>query len=306
MPTYYLYTHVTLEFVQSYSHWFNYLQPSPMPENMLLAQRDAASRPATSPAQLEYRRRNGTPEGVHAMCEDYRAGASIDLQHDAADLDSRIRCPLHVLWAADGAMDRLYDVLAIWRERGRERQRQGHAGRAQHAGRRARTRCSPSCVRFYMLSAGESDMSRPLPKIVITGALLVGAQIASGHHSVSSNFDMSKMIEVRGTVAAVHIRNPHSQFALDVAAADGTTQQWLIEWSDRNSLIRRKVDIDRIKEGDELTITAWPSRRLEHVAYFVRAILPDGSTFRDCGFGEFREAVAQSREFSCPDAQGGP
>jgi hypothetical protein len=42
------------------------------------------------------------------------------------------------------------------------------------------------------------------------------------------------------------------------------------------------------------------------VAYFVRAILADGSTFRDCGFGEFRDAVAESREFRCPDAQGGP
>jgi haloacetate dehalogenase len=119
VPTYYLYTHVTLGFVQSYFHWFSYLQPSPGPENMLLAQQQAQSGRAPSPAQLEYRRRNGTPEGVHAMCEDYRAGASIDLTHDAADLDRRIRCPLHVLWAQDGAMDRLYDVLAIWRERGR-------------------------------------------------------------------------------------------------------------------------------------------------------------------------------------------
>jgi haloacetate dehalogenase len=119
VPTYYLYTHVTLEFVQAYFHWFSYLQPSPVPENLLLAQQQsvAAGRPLSA-AQIEYRRRNGTPEGVHAMCEDYRAGASIDLVHDAADLDRRIRCPLHVLWAQDGAMDRLYDVLAIWRERG--------------------------------------------------------------------------------------------------------------------------------------------------------------------------------------------
>ena len=80
---------------------------------------------------------NGTPEGVHGMCEDYRAGASIDLQHDAADLDTKIRCPLHVLWADNGAMDRLYDVLAIWRERAAHRHGQGHAGRPQHAGRRA-------------------------------------------------------------------------------------------------------------------------------------------------------------------------
>jgi haloacetate dehalogenase len=121
VPTYYLYTHVTLEFVQSYFHWFSYLQPSPTPENMLLAQQRQPAPGGREPsaAQLEYRRRNGTPEGVHAMCEDYRAGASIDLKHDAADLERLIRCPLNVLWAADGAMDRLYDVLAIWRERGR-------------------------------------------------------------------------------------------------------------------------------------------------------------------------------------------
>ena len=60
-----------------------------------------------------------TPENIHAVCEDYRATVSIDLEHDAADLDHRIRCPVNVLWAADGAMDRLYDVLAIWRERAR-------------------------------------------------------------------------------------------------------------------------------------------------------------------------------------------
>jgi haloacetate dehalogenase len=118
VPTYYLYTHVTLEFVQAYFHWFSWLRAAPAPENELLAQRSAQAGRQLSPAQAEYRRANGTPEGVHGMCEDYRAGASIDLQHDAADLDAKIRCPLNVLWAEGGAMARLYDVLAIWRERG--------------------------------------------------------------------------------------------------------------------------------------------------------------------------------------------
>ncbi len=72
------------------------------------------------------------------MCEDYRAGASIDLEHDAADLDRKIRCPLNVLWADGGAMDKIYDVLAIWRERARDVTGKGDAGRPQHAGRRAR------------------------------------------------------------------------------------------------------------------------------------------------------------------------
>jgi haloacetate dehalogenase len=119
VPTYYLYTNVTLAFVQAYFHWFSFLQAPPTPENALLAQREAqASRGQLTTAQAEYHRTNGTPAGVHAMCEDYRAAASIDLVHDAADLDERIRCPLHVLWAEGGAMERLYDVLAIWRERG--------------------------------------------------------------------------------------------------------------------------------------------------------------------------------------------
>jgi haloacetate dehalogenase len=119
VPTYYLYTHVTIDFVQAYFHWFNYLRAAPAPENELLAQRAAQAGRELSPAQAEYGRANGTVEGVHGMCEDYRAGASIDLQHDAADLAEKIRCPLHVLWAENGAMDRLYDVLAIWRERAR-------------------------------------------------------------------------------------------------------------------------------------------------------------------------------------------
>jgi haloacetate dehalogenase len=115
VPTYYLYTHVTLDFVQAYFHWFNFLQASPIPENQLLAQ----PRGPLSPTRPEYQRRNSTPAGVHAMCEDYRAAASIDLMHDKADLDKKIRCPVNVLWAEGGAMGRLYDVLAIWRERAR-------------------------------------------------------------------------------------------------------------------------------------------------------------------------------------------
>jgi haloacetate dehalogenase len=113
VPTHYLYTHVTIDFVQAYFHWFNYLRPSPAPENQLLEQRPAGQ---LSAAQMEYQRRNGTADGVHAMCEDYRAGASIDLDHDGADFGKKlIRCPVNALWAEGGAMDKIYDVLAIWK-----------------------------------------------------------------------------------------------------------------------------------------------------------------------------------------------
>jgi haloacetate dehalogenase len=122
IPTYYLYTHVTIEFVQAYFHWFNYLRPAPGPENELKAAADAQkARLANEPKneiRLEYLRTSGDPANIHAMCEDYRAGASIDLTHDEADLQKKIACPLRVLWAEKGSMGRIYDVMKIWRERG--------------------------------------------------------------------------------------------------------------------------------------------------------------------------------------------
>ncbi|HWV92766.1 MAG TPA: alpha/beta hydrolase [Vicinamibacterales bacterium] len=117
VPTHYLYTHFKIEFVQRYFHWFNYLRPAPGPENDLKAQNDAAKARATNEIQLEYLRTASDPANIHAMCEDYRAGATIDMTHDEADMKKKIGCPLLVLWGEKGAMFDLYDVLGIWRER---------------------------------------------------------------------------------------------------------------------------------------------------------------------------------------------
>jgi haloacetate dehalogenase len=53
---------------------------------------------------------------VHASCEDYRAGATIDLAHDRVDASEQLQCPLLVLWSASG-LGQQYDVEAIWRRR---------------------------------------------------------------------------------------------------------------------------------------------------------------------------------------------
>src|SRR4030095_6774315 len=65
----------------------------------------------------EYLRTFRIPGTLHAMCEDYRAGASIDLQHDESDLQKKIECPLLVLWGQQGSVNGRYDALALWRER---------------------------------------------------------------------------------------------------------------------------------------------------------------------------------------------
>ena len=100
--------------------WFNYVHAAPGPENELEALYDGQRAKAAGTGddvRLEYLRAQSDPANVHGMCEDYRASASIDLTHDAADLATKIACPVLALWGAKAPMGRLYDVLAIWRER---------------------------------------------------------------------------------------------------------------------------------------------------------------------------------------------
>jgi haloacetate dehalogenase len=122
VPALYLYSHVNLDFVQAYYHWFSYLRPAPTPENELKAQYEQQAARATTELQKEYMRVMLLPGTIHAMCEDYRASASIDLKLDEEDQKRgvKVQCPLHVLWAAppQGAMGRLYDVLGIWKNEG--------------------------------------------------------------------------------------------------------------------------------------------------------------------------------------------
>ena len=138
-------------------------------------------------------------------------------------------------------------------------------------------------------------------RILVAGVLGLGAQSAFAHHSVSGNFDQDARHDITGTLTAFHLRNPHSHLEVDVVEDDGTVSHWLVEWGTRNDLIRRGVDVDRIKVGDELTITLIPSRRLEHVGYARAMILPDGSLIRDCGFRAFREALVSGTEIECEE-----
>ena len=121
VPAHYLYSHVTLDFVRGYPHWFTYLLPAPGPENDLVAAAQRQAAQATTDVQREYSRHRVQYEMEHCMCEDYRASASVDLVIDHADIQAgkKITSPLLALWAARGLYPRLFsDVLGIWKEEG--------------------------------------------------------------------------------------------------------------------------------------------------------------------------------------------
>lgn len=134
--------------------------------------------------------------------------------------------------------------------------------------------------------------------IFVTGLFALPATLLA-HHSVSANFDRDRRVEITGTLVAFHLRNPHTHLEVDVTEEDGSVSHWLVEWGTRNDLIRRGVDVESIEEGQEVTVTMIPSRRLENVGYARSLVLADGSTLRDCGFAAFREALTSEEDVEC-------
>jgi haloacetate dehalogenase len=103
-------------------HWFFLAQPEPFPERLIAAAPDAfyfrGDRSRFEPEALaDYLAAVHDLEVIHAMCQDYRAGATVDHEHDEADLAAgrRIACPLLALWAGRDELGRWFDVLATWR-----------------------------------------------------------------------------------------------------------------------------------------------------------------------------------------------
>ena len=128
LPTFEHYRRTDYVFAMAYWHWFFLPQPHPIPETLIGGDPDwyfkrnwpGAAEPPDffDPEALEdYLRAFRDPRTVHAICEDYRAGATYDSKLDEADFGQRkIRCPTIVLWAAKGILDKLYDPLEVWRD----------------------------------------------------------------------------------------------------------------------------------------------------------------------------------------------
>jgi haloacetate dehalogenase len=128
-PTLAMYSQTDETFARSYWHWFFLIRPAPLPETLLEADPELVLRsavathadyvhPFSDAAYAEYLRCMKLPGTIHAFCEDYRASAGIDLQHDREDRAAgrRIEAPLLVLWGAKGVIERCFDPLKEWRE----------------------------------------------------------------------------------------------------------------------------------------------------------------------------------------------
>lgn len=128
VPTRHVFATVDAETALRYDHWFFLAEPADLPERLIGADPEyylrwkldqwSGDASAFAPeAVAAYLRWFTQPAAIHASCEDYRAAASIDLEHDEADFAAgrRVDCPLLALWGARGFVGRHYDVPAVWR-----------------------------------------------------------------------------------------------------------------------------------------------------------------------------------------------
>ncbi len=125
IPTKTAFDTLTKELATADFHWFFLIQPDNLPEQLIGAKPDAylewifnhwcfTQDALTDEAVSEYHRCFDSAT-IHATCEDYRAGATIDLVHDETHQENKISCPLLLLWSANGIYGK-YDFLEIWRE----------------------------------------------------------------------------------------------------------------------------------------------------------------------------------------------
>jgi haloacetate dehalogenase len=127
IPTHRMFQIVDKEMATNTYHWFFLIQPYDFPERVIGADADYfirsrfervkdAAKVFPPEAIEEYVRCFNDPTAIHGACEDYRAGASIDLAHDEADFEQKVNCPHLALWSATGYVGRTQDVLQVWRD----------------------------------------------------------------------------------------------------------------------------------------------------------------------------------------------
>ena len=127
VPTLYRFETIDQKAATSSWHWFFLIQPRGFPERLIGSETEFFLRHQLAallrePAKLEpeafaeYLRCFENPETIRATCDEYRAGASIDLAHDRADRGRRLTMPLLMLWGRQSSQGSGYDVLAVWRE----------------------------------------------------------------------------------------------------------------------------------------------------------------------------------------------
>ncbi|PQK08076.1 hypothetical protein BB8028_0001g01550 [Beauveria bassiana] len=127
-PTLAMYSKTNMEFATAYFHWFFLIQPEPFPEMLIAARPQEFAQKFMGSRQVQgltifdslafdsYVQALGDAATIHAMCQDYRASASLDLDEARDDVahGKLIRCPLKVFWGEHGVIEKCFNAVQEW------------------------------------------------------------------------------------------------------------------------------------------------------------------------------------------------
>lgn len=121
--------------------------------------------------------------------------------------------------------------------------------------------------------------------ILLLCGFVVAAGAASAHHSYGATYEVRKEIKLEGKLVQFVYRNPHSFVHMEAPDESGTTQRWAVEWAGTSQLANTGVSRESLKVGDQITVTARPSRVPgEYRVLMVRLVRPsDGFTWGSRG-----------------------
>ncbi len=124
-PTLDMYNLTNKEFAKAYFHWFFLIQPKWLPERMIKSDPRKwikscldkwSGNHKFGKVEEEYLKCFRSIKKIHASCEDYRASATIDLEHDRKDLKKKLDIPIQILWGKNGVIGRQFDPIKIWQK----------------------------------------------------------------------------------------------------------------------------------------------------------------------------------------------
>jgi len=129
VPTYAMFMDTNRHIAGAYWHWYFLSLPEPFPETLISHDPDfffetqlsgwgaGSVNDFDAESFAEYRRCWRDPGMIHGSCSDYRAAKTIDLEHDNADMATKVQCPVLTFWGANGVMAKFFDLKAEWQKR---------------------------------------------------------------------------------------------------------------------------------------------------------------------------------------------
>jgi len=124
-PTLDMYESTNQKFAKAYFHWFFLIQPAWLPERMIMANPRKWMKNCLDKwsgnhkfgiVEETYLKSFKQKKRIHASCEDYRASATIDLEHDKKDRNKKLNIPIQILWGKKGVIGKQFNSIKIWQK----------------------------------------------------------------------------------------------------------------------------------------------------------------------------------------------